>query len=114
AEGLTGPDQGQLMDELDASHEELRTALSWFSTQGRHGEALRLCVALGQFWDVRGHWVEGRRYLSSVLDQVTQAPVLLQARALHWIGVLAWCLGLLQESKQAHEKSLALLRSTAD
>jgi len=50
-------DLGRLLAELEADHEEMRLGLNWFCGQGRTEEALRFCVALGPFWDIRGHLV---------------------------------------------------------
>jgi predicted ATPase/tRNA A-37 threonylcarbamoyl transferase component Bud32 len=111
---LRGPDQGRLLAELDADHEEMRTGLQWLTAEGQRDEALRLCVALAAFWDVRGHWVEGHRLLASGLQQAPGAPSLLRAGALHWLGVLGWCLGTLEESRRDHEEAIALCRSAGE
>jgi predicted ATPase/tRNA A-37 threonylcarbamoyl transferase component Bud32 len=112
--GLRGPDQGRLLAELEADHEEMRIGLHWLGDQGRTEEALRFCVALGPFWDVRGHWVEGHRRLSSALQRAPAAPPSLRAQALHWLGVLGWCLGTLEESRRNHEESMAICRAIGD
>ncbi|MGZ3480326.1 MAG: protein kinase domain-containing protein [Myxococcaceae bacterium] len=109
---LLGPDQGRLLAELETDHEEMRTGLQWLTAEGQHDEALRLCVALAGFWEVRGHWVEGHRLLKSALQQAPGAPPLLRAVALHWLGVLEWCLGTLEDSRRDHEEVIALCRST--
>jgi predicted ATPase/serine/threonine protein kinase len=111
---LRGPDQGRLLAELEADHAEMRIALHWLAAEGHTEEALRLSVALGPFWDVRGHWVEGHRRLSSALQQAPHAALPLRAQALHWLGVLEWCLGRLQDSRRNHEESMALSRSIGD
>ncbi|HET6983772.1 MAG TPA: protein kinase [Myxococcaceae bacterium] len=111
---LRGPDQGRLLAELEADHEEMRVGLHWLGDQGRTEEALRLCAALGPFWDIHGHWVEGHRRLSSALQKAPGAAPALRAKALHWLGVLGWCLGTLEESRRNHEESMALCRSTGD
>jgi len=111
---LRGPDQGRLLAELEADHEEMRIGLHWLGDGGRTEEALRLCVALAPFWDIRGHWVEGQRRLSAALQRAVAVPPSLRARALHWLGVLGWCLGTLEASRRDHEESMALCRSIGD
>ena len=111
---LLGPDQGRLLSELETDHEEMRTGLQWLTAEGQSDEALRLCVALAGFWEVRGHWVEGHRLLSSALQQAPDAPALLRATALHWLGVLGWCLGTLEDSRRDHEEVIALCRSAGE
>ena len=39
---------------------------------------------------------------------------LLRAGALHWLGVLEWCLGTLEESRRDHEEAIALCRSAGE
>jgi len=114
AADLRGPDQGRILAELEADHEEMRIGLHWLGDQGRAEEALRLCVALAPFWDIRGHWVEGQRRLSAALQRAPAVPPSLRARALHWLGVLGWCLGTLEASRRDHEESMALSRSIGD
>src|SRR5262249_1503648 len=63
AAGLRGPEQGHLLAELEADHEEMRTALDFLGGTGKRLEALRLATFLVHFWEVRGHWVEGHRRL---------------------------------------------------
>lgn len=111
---LRGMDQGRLLAELETDHEEMRVGLHWLGDEGRAEEALRLCVALAPFWDVRGHWVEGQRRLSTAFERAPGAPPSLRARALHWRGVLGWCLGTLEASRRDHEESMALSRSLGD
>jgi predicted ATPase/tRNA A-37 threonylcarbamoyl transferase component Bud32/tetratricopeptide (TPR) repeat protein len=114
AEVLRGPEQGRLLAELEADHDEMRTGLRWLTAEGQHDEALRLCVALAPFWDVRGHWVEGHRLLTSAFEQAPAAPLLLRAAALHWLGVQGWCLGTLEESRRDHDAAIALYRSAGE
>ncbi len=80
---LAGPQQSVWLERLEREHDNLRTALHWLLEQcsgdpcGRQAEynntgssmemALRLGGALSQFWQVRGHWSEGRNYLERSL-----------------------------------------------
>jgi non-specific serine/threonine protein kinase len=107
---LTGPAQLRHFDELEADHDELLTALDWFRENGTSAETLRLAVALGHFWEVRGHWLEGFRVLTGALEAAPTAPPLLRAQGLLWQGVLAWNLGDLQHARECQEESLALVR----
>jgi non-specific serine/threonine protein kinase len=114
ASELTGPAQLRHFDELEADHEELLLALEWFSQSGAAEEALRLAIALGHFWEIRGHWLEGFRVLESAFRQAGNAPPLLRAQGLHWLGALAWNLGDLGHARDCQERSLALVRQLKD
>jgi non-specific serine/threonine protein kinase len=111
---LTGPAQLRHFDELEADHEELLLALDWFREAGSSEESLRFAVALGHFWEVRGHWLEGFRVLVSALEAATAAPPLLRAQGLLWRGALAWNLGDLKQARDCQEESLALVRRLDD
>jgi predicted ATPase len=64
---LTGSDQVEWMERLEAEHDNMRAALSR-SLEGENGElGLRLASALSHFWLVRGFWSEGRRWLEEAL-----------------------------------------------
>jgi non-specific serine/threonine protein kinase len=111
---LTGPAQLRHFDELEADHDELLAALEWFRETGASSETLRLAVALGHFWEVRGHWLEGFRVLKAALDAAPAAPPLLLSQGLHWRGVLAWNLGELQHARECQEETLRLARGFGD
>jgi predicted ATPase len=111
---LTGPAQGRQFDELEADHPELLLACDWFHESGAGSEMLRLAIALGHFWEIRGHWLEGRRTLESALELVATAPPILRARGLHWVGVLACCLGDLPYARACQEESVAVFRGWGD
>ena len=111
---LTGPAQLRHFDELDADHEELLLALDWFQGTGASLESLRMAVALGHFWEVRGHWLEGFRILERALESTASAPAVMRAQGLHWLGILAWSLGNLTHARSCQEESLALVRRLDD
>ncbi|MGZ3445877.1 MAG: ATP-binding protein, partial [Myxococcaceae bacterium] len=111
---LRGLEQARLLTELEADHEDMRTAIGWFTGSGQLEEALRLCIALSPFWDVRGHWVEGHRRLSYAFQQAASASPLLRARALHWLGVREVYVSRLGESRSNLEEAVVLSREGGD
>jgi non-specific serine/threonine protein kinase len=86
---LRGPRQIAWLDRLDREHNNVRAALDWFGGHERWDLALRLASALGEYWHVRGHYLEGRARLEEALDHLA-APVdaALRARAYRALSVL--------------------------
>jgi predicted ATPase/DNA-binding SARP family transcriptional activator len=53
---------------LDATLEEFRSALSWCRTTGDTTRGVQLATELGWYWYLRGHRVEGVRWLAAFAD----------------------------------------------
>jgi tetratricopeptide (TPR) repeat protein len=61
------------VEQCDAEHDNLRAALDWL-VEADHGEwALRLGVALFQFWEAKEYLAEGRQRLLSILNMKSTA-----------------------------------------
>ncbi|HJY57343.1 MAG TPA: hypothetical protein VJ418_13230 [Streptosporangiaceae bacterium] len=50
------------LDRLEAEHDNLGAAISWFLDQDRPGPALQLSGMTWQYWWLRGHTEESARY----------------------------------------------------
>jgi non-specific serine/threonine protein kinase len=91
------------LDLLELEHDNFRAALDWYSGTDP-AMALRLANRLTGFWSVRGHFSEGRRRLSELLDRVpSDDPERLDAlNGAAWLatdqGDRVAALGLLDES----------------
>ena len=64
----SSPDRAGL-DLLELEHDNLRAALDWYA-ETDPATALRLANRLTSFWSIRGHFSEGRRRLTELLDAV--------------------------------------------
>jgi predicted ATPase/DNA-binding SARP family transcriptional activator len=78
--GLHGDRQRQALERFDQEYCNLRAALSW-SISADAAIALRLCIAMRDFWRMRGHLTEARHYLEDAL-QLADVPAPLRARTL--------------------------------
>ena len=85
---LNGPDQQHWVARLDTELPNLRAALRWCLAHDRD-LGLRLAAAPDEFWSIRGHMVEGRRWLRDLLAQTAPASPLALARATRLAGWLA-------------------------
>jgi len=118
---LDGAEQVAWLNRLETEHDNLRAALGWAleregacpePAEGADAElGLRLAAALGQFWFMRGHWTEARRWLERALEKSSETPAPVRAKGL-------WMAGLWQENperaKPLLQESLALYRQVED
>jgi len=101
---------------LDAEHDNFRAALRWTLTAGELELATRLCLALRDFWRMRGHLIEGLRWMEEVLgsSEIERVPDVLRARTLVGAGLLARRLGSHDLFRARAVEGEALARSVGD
>jgi predicted ATPase/DNA-binding CsgD family transcriptional regulator/transcriptional regulator with XRE-family HTH domain/Tfp pilus assembly protein PilF len=104
---LYGPYQLRWLQRLDAERGNLHAALTWWGTENP-SRALALATALWPFWDLRGHFHEGRAWLVELLPRALDAPAAVRAGALHAIGHFASFQGDYAVAEQALRQSLKL------
>jgi predicted ATPase/DNA-binding SARP family transcriptional activator/DNA-binding CsgD family transcriptional regulator len=112
--GLKGAQQEAWLERLEREHVNLRVALSWSLERGETGPGLRLSGALGEFWHLRGHLSEGRRWLEATLAKDGVLPGPARAKALARAGCIAWVQGDYERSMALSEESLTLWRELGD
>jgi len=113
-EGLGGPEQGRLMERLEADHANLRAAIAAAVAAGDGESAVGLAAALRRFWQVHGHVDEGLRALESVADAFPDAPPLDRNKVLNGAGVLLGERGEYAASRARFEEALAVAREIGD
>lgn len=127
-ERLAGPEQAAALDDLEAEHDNLRSALDGCCCRGGDTETgLRLAANLSEFWATRGHLSEGQQWLALALAQcqdagsepgerspTTKREWTARARALHGAGRLAWHRGEYSVARQHFEEGLQLCRTQED
>jgi ATP/maltotriose-dependent transcriptional regulator MalT len=115
---LGGSQQTMWLERLGREHDNLRAALNWMLEQDESGSgtelALRLGTALRRFWQVRGHFTEGRSFLERALAKSEGVEITLRAKACYFAAVLAWFQGDYQQAEVLSEESLLLYRQTGD
>jgi predicted ATPase/class 3 adenylate cyclase len=110
---LTGPQQAQWLERLEAEHDNLRLSLDSLRYAGRGAEELVLVGALMRFWYVRGHLREGRNRCEEALaahDEQSRPRL----KALFGAGLLAHRLGDYQSAYALMQERLALARRLED
>jgi predicted ATPase/DNA-binding CsgD family transcriptional regulator len=113
---LRGTQQVLWWKRLEREQENLRAALSWLIGQEEGELALRLSGALWWFWNIRGYWSEGGRWLEAVLGlPQAQGRTVRRAKALRGAGVLAHRSGHGHSAARSlFEESVAISRELAD
>jgi predicted ATPase/class 3 adenylate cyclase len=107
---LDGPDQIQMLIRLEREHDNLRAALTWTLERGEVETTARFVVALNVFWESRGHWIEGRRWVTQALRAGERLPPRLHAQLLWWAGHLAFFQGDYATAAHHLQESLTLCR----
>jgi predicted ATPase/class 3 adenylate cyclase len=112
---LLGPDQKTWLDRLETDHDNLRAALEWSrSSPDRIEVGLRLAGSLTHFWEVRGYWEEGRRWLDDLLPRTDPSPSLARVKAMTAAAGLALKDGDMPRVEALANESLALSRQLGD
>jgi predicted ATPase/DNA-binding CsgD family transcriptional regulator len=114
--GLTGPEQASWLERLETEHDNISVALTWLMEKGEAERGLRLAAALLRFWWFRGHLIEGRARLGSLLSLT--GPLVrdrVRAKALHALAVLIYrqaddAAGDWSVARSLLEESLAIYR----
>ena len=109
---LTGADQGAWLERLEAEHANLRAALNWCWAEEDGAKAgLQLAGALYRFWEMHGHYSEGRAYLTETLARDgAGGRTKERARALNGAGVLGYYQGDHMVAWSLQEEGLAIFQ----
>ncbi len=106
---IHGPDQTEWIDRLERENDNFRAALEWGISTQKTEVVLRLLIALGWSWEVRGHYGEAHCWLDEIraLPDIPAYPVLF-ARLLNHIGRHSWTQESIQEAYTLLEESQSL------
>ncbi|MDQ3655916.1 MAG: tetratricopeptide repeat protein [Chloroflexota bacterium] len=112
AKVIRGPAQTAWLDWLQEEHANLRIALAWYRDREDTAALATLVNALGTFWLVRGHLIEGLRWMRIVLSPDRQEAIApsLRADLCSAAGWLALRQGLPDVSRTYAEGTLAIAR----
>ncbi|MGH2977312.1 MAG: ATP-binding protein, partial [Gaiellaceae bacterium] len=108
-----GEDATTWLDRIQPEHDNIRAALAW-SLEEEPELALRLASSLRLFWEVRGHFSEGGRWLEEALPHASGVAPLVRLRALASSGAIAFRLGDFELTRERFVESLVLAREVGD
>jgi predicted ATPase/DNA-binding SARP family transcriptional activator len=112
--GLRSSDQAEWLDRLASDHGNIRAALDFLLADGDVETAGRVAGSLYPFWDLRGHYTEGRRWLNRVLAADVELTPRTRARALMGATTLAVIQGDIESAVAACEAAAELSRRAGD
>ncbi|HEY5693654.1 MAG TPA: BTAD domain-containing putative transcriptional regulator [Gaiellaceae bacterium] len=110
---LAGEDVTTWLDRIQPELDNIRAALAW-SLEEEPELTLRMASSLRLFWEVRGHFNEGGRWLEDALPRTLDASPELRLRALAASGAIATRLSDLDLAQERKEAALALAREVGD
>ena len=112
--GMQGPQQGEWLDRLDLEQDNLRAAMTVAQADGSGVDpliAVKMAVALQNFWIMRGGAGEGRAAVKAMLQRAAVSGLpMARAHALYVGAALAWTQGDLGEALAMLHDCLALRR----
>ncbi len=112
--GMRTNRQRQWFERLEAELDNFRAALQWLMEHAQIEAALRLATALWQFMEMRGHWSEGRQWLTAGLERATDVPIAVRAKAITRAAWLTRDLGDYARASAMLRESLELWRQIDD
>jgi predicted ATPase/DNA-binding SARP family transcriptional activator/Tfp pilus assembly protein PilF len=110
---VAGEDATVWLDRIQPEHDNIRAALAW-SLDEAVELALRLASSLRLFWEVRGHFSEGGRWLDEALARADDVDPAVRLRALSASGTIAFRLGNVALSQERWESALEIARELGD
>jgi non-specific serine/threonine protein kinase len=99
---------------LESEHDNLRTALVWSQAVRDFEIVARIAIALTEFWHMRGHIQEGRKWLESGLAHRESLSKIVLAKTLFHTCGFAVRLGDYQTPEAYAKESSALFRELGD
>jgi tetratricopeptide (TPR) repeat protein len=102
------------LERLEAERDNCRAAMRWAFDAADPLLALRIAVALGQFWVVRSAHQEARGWLTEAIDAAPDAPRDLRARALRELAPTYFLAGEYEPAAMFTEQALDLFSELGD
>jgi predicted ATPase len=110
---LEGLQAAVALEQLEREHDNLRAVMRWSLGRGEMGHSIKMALRLGgalwRFWDVRGHWSEGRNFLERALAGSKGVAVPVQVKVLRAAASLADSQGDTDRAEALYEESNASL-----
>ena len=111
---LSSAERSLWLSRCDLEIENFRSALDWLFANQDLDWALRLCMALFRFWDMREHLIEGRSWLETMLGLAGSKYPKERAKLCIFLGALTTAQGDFPAAERFLEQSLRLYEHLQD
>ncbi|MFN7997723.1 MAG: tetratricopeptide repeat protein [Bryobacteraceae bacterium] len=111
---LTEPERAAWLALCDVEHDNFRAALEWLFETNDLDWAMRLCLALFRFWDMREHLTEGRAWLETALRMCGPQDVIGRGKLLHYLSAMTTTQGDFEAATRYAEESLSVYQGLGD
>jgi len=112
---LRGPEQARWLAQLETELDNLRAVLGWsMEDPERARDGLALAGLLSDYWSVRGHFSEGRRWLEQGLSGARSPDPAVLARAEVAAGKLAHNMGDYEPARAHYAAALETQKERGD
>ncbi len=111
---LNAVDRGSWLARCDVEIDNFRSALDWLFQNRELEWAVRLCIALFRFWDMREHLSEGRVRLEEILRLAGDEYPRERAQIWTFLGALTTAQGEFATAQHYLNQSLSLYRELDD
>lgn len=110
---LEGSTQHAWLNRLELEHDNLRAVLSWCKKEGNWEIGLQLANDLWRFWDIRGYYHEGCKWLEEFLAK-SPLETTLRAKTIIGAGLLSERQGEYGVARARYAESLAIWQALGD
>jgi predicted ATPase/class 3 adenylate cyclase len=111
---ILGAEQQIWADRLDRDRYNLRAALNWLHSSGRHDDAMAMAGALRWFWVIKREVSDGAEWLDRTLAHRDGVEAAVVARALNGAGLLATRKLAFDQAREALTEALSIYRKLGD
>ena len=110
---LQAAQSAEWLDRLEDEHDNLRTAMQW-ALNNDPSLAIRLAVAVRNFWLLHSHLGEGYRWLKAALERGGEPPAALRFKLMNGLGLAARFRGDYETARKAYADGLVAGQEAGD
>jgi tetratricopeptide (TPR) repeat protein len=113
APALVTAHQAEVLDQLQAEHDNLRAALGW-ATEHDPALAAEIAAPVWRYWQMRGYLREGRAVLAAIRDRLPSDEGRRRYAVLTALGGVAYWQRDLPAAREAYSEAVSLAEASGD